>query len=349
MTNINEEGIMKNWDNNHKKPLVSIICTTYNHEPYITDAIQGFLRQETDFSFEILIRDDCSTDKTAEIIKQYEKQYPQLIKPVYEVENTFSKGIKPMPELFKKAQGDYIALCEGDDYWTDKNKLQIQVDIFKQYKTIDMCFHQAMKIDMRNQKKLEIGVYLNDDGVVSVEDIILKSKGQIPTASMLIRKNVLEDLKVFYSLKQQYKVGDIFMQFFSSKRGGAYFVKKTMSVYRHYTEGSWSSNQLNNNYEKKILSANSRIQAYEDLDEFENNNFTLTFKEANKKRALVIIKEPSVPYFTKLFFILKHRKYFMLNEQLVYLTSAVIPISSYIPDNVYQYLKKLFKMPSRMN
>lgn len=132
MINRTEPEIMQNWKSSINNPVVSICCTTYNHEPYIAKAIDSFLMQETDFPFEILIRDDCSTDKTADIVKQYAAKYPQLIKPVFEKENTFSKGVKPMPQLYKLARGAYIAICEGDDYWTDASKLQKQVDFLEE-------------------------------------------------------------------------------------------------------------------------------------------------------------------------------------------------------------------------
>jgi len=117
---------MKSWIT-VGNPVVSICCTTYNHEKYISKAIESFLMQMTDFPFEIIIRDDCSTDSTADIIKRYVEKYPNIVKPIFETENTYSQGIRPMPVVFAKATGKYLALCEGDDYWTDPNKLQKQI------------------------------------------------------------------------------------------------------------------------------------------------------------------------------------------------------------------------------
>ena len=104
--------------------LVSICCITYNHEDYIADAIEGFLMQKTDFKYEVLIHDDASTDRTAEIIRKYERKFPNLIKPIYQTENQHSKGIKVGKYNIERALGKYIALCEGDDYWVDPCKLQ---------------------------------------------------------------------------------------------------------------------------------------------------------------------------------------------------------------------------------
>ena len=114
------------------EPLVSICCITYNHEKYIRDAIEGFLVQKTNFPIEIIIHDDASTDKTATVIKKYEEKYPDLFICIYQNENQYSKGIKPFRTyVFPKARGKYIAICEGDDYWTDPNKLQKQVDFLE--------------------------------------------------------------------------------------------------------------------------------------------------------------------------------------------------------------------------
>ena len=96
--------------------MVSISCTTYNHEDYIADALESFLMQKIKFKYEILIHDDASTDRTAEIIKDYEKKYPEIIKPIYQTYNQYSKGIKVGKFNRERAKGKYIAICEGDDF-----------------------------------------------------------------------------------------------------------------------------------------------------------------------------------------------------------------------------------------
>lgn len=114
------------------KLLVSICCLAYNHENFIRDCLDGFIIQKTDFDFEILIHDDASTDKTADIIKEYEALFPKIIKPIYQSENQYSKGIGVSANFnFPRAKGKYIALCEGDDYWIDPYKLQKQVDFLE--------------------------------------------------------------------------------------------------------------------------------------------------------------------------------------------------------------------------
>lgn len=118
-----------------KTPLVSICCITYNHAPYISQCVDGFLMQKTTFPFEIIINDDCSNDGTTEILKDYAIKYPELIHLILHDENQYSKGVRRILATFvyPVAKGKYIALCEGDDYWTDPYKLQKQVDYLESH------------------------------------------------------------------------------------------------------------------------------------------------------------------------------------------------------------------------
>ena len=121
--------------------LVSICCTAYNHAKFISDCLDGFLLQKTNFNFEVLIHDDASTDGTQDIIKAYQAKYPNIIKPIFQTDNQYSKGVKPFIKyLFPASQGKYIAMCEGDDYWTDPLKLQKQVDFLEGNEEYSLCF-----------------------------------------------------------------------------------------------------------------------------------------------------------------------------------------------------------------
>ena len=104
---------------------VSVVCTAYNHEKYLRDALESFVGQETDFPFEVLVNDDASTDGTAAILREYAERYPAIIRPFYQEKNIFSRGGNIYDEVFYPvARGEYIAACEGDDRWTDPHKLQ---------------------------------------------------------------------------------------------------------------------------------------------------------------------------------------------------------------------------------
>lgn len=124
--------------------VVSICCTTYNHEKFIRRAIEGFLMQETNFLFEIIIHDDASTDNTPAIIQEYVNKYPDLIVPIFQAENQYSQGKRIFGTfVYPRARGKYIALCEGDDYWTSPHKLQRQVDYMEAHPECRICFHAA--------------------------------------------------------------------------------------------------------------------------------------------------------------------------------------------------------------
>ena len=123
-----EQELMASWQGNLDEPLLTIKCITYNHVSFIRDALHGFLIQRTDFPFRIVVHDDASTDGTQEIIKQYSEKYPHVIRAVLQETNLFSRGLKRGPYVHPLVAGEYIAPCEGDDYWIDRHKLQRQVN-----------------------------------------------------------------------------------------------------------------------------------------------------------------------------------------------------------------------------
>lgn len=127
-----QDSIILNWTGDIQKPVVSILCDTFNHEGFIKETLEGFLKQETTFPFEIIVHDDASKDATPAIIKEYAERYPLIIKTVLQKENQYSQKINFWSDVtFPMVQGKYIALCEGDDYWIDELKLQKQVDFLE--------------------------------------------------------------------------------------------------------------------------------------------------------------------------------------------------------------------------
>jgi len=135
-----EHELLTRWNGN-STPVVSIICTTYNHERYIEQALRGFLSQDTVFPFEILVHEDASTDRTADIIREWQSRYPTIIRATLQVENQFRKGVRPFELMLREARGAYVAVCEGDDYWIAPDKLQQQVSFLEQYREFSCCAH----------------------------------------------------------------------------------------------------------------------------------------------------------------------------------------------------------------
>lgn len=122
-------------EQNNTHPLVAIKCLVYNHDPYLRDCLNGFVMQQTDFPFVAIVHDDASTDKSADIIREYAAKYPDIIKPICETENQYSKSDGSLGRVMNTAidatGAKYVAVCEGDDYWTDPRKLQKQVDFLE--------------------------------------------------------------------------------------------------------------------------------------------------------------------------------------------------------------------------
>ena len=129
--------------------MVTVLCIVYNHEPYLRECLEGIVTQETDFKFQVIIHDDCSTDNSADIIREYASKYPDLIIPIFEEENVYAHV--GAFDLFLRSyiKGKYFAYCEGDDYWCDKNKLQLQYDFLERFPDYTYC---STNFDIYNQE-----------------------------------------------------------------------------------------------------------------------------------------------------------------------------------------------------
>ena len=138
---------------NNQLPLVSIQCLVYNHEPFLRQCLDGFVMQKTNFKFEAIVHDDVSTDGSAEIIREYAEKYPDIIKPIYEIENQYSKKDGSLERIMNGAcKGKYIALCEGDDCWIDSMKLQMQVDVMEARPEVSLCYTRNESFDIEQNK-----------------------------------------------------------------------------------------------------------------------------------------------------------------------------------------------------
>jgi glycosyltransferase involved in cell wall biosynthesis len=264
-------------------PQVSIRCTTYNHAPYIRDAIEGFLMQKTNFPFEIIIHDDASTDGTAEIVKEYTDKYPDLIIPILQKENQYSKGrCRMFAFINKEISGKFVALCEGDDYWTDPLKLQKQFDFMEKYKDCSMCFHRS-KIKIHDKKKnnkefKHLGEFTKEfkHKFFSEDKLFYEGGSNVPTASIFTKRKYLEELPDWY-----YKcpVGDMPLKLFLSQKGRIGFLNEVMAVRRIGTPGSWNQ-RVGNNVKEKGKYLIGMIDMLVDFNKYSKNKYS---KEVFKK------------------------------------------------------------------
>jgi len=247
-------------------PLVSIICTAYNHEAFIKDALEGFVIQKTNFPFEIIVHDDASTDNTANIIRVYEAKYPELFINIYQTENQYSKGNGDVAKIvFSAARGKYIALCEGDDYWTDPYKLQKQVDFLEANKDFIMCFHPVNVVYEGNVSRSYPYAPANEISVT--EDII--NNHFIPTLSLVFR-NILP--KKFPKWFHKIKSGDVALELILSLNGKVYKFDQEMGVCRRHIKG------ISNNAEQQKYWQFPRIELLVYFNRYSKYVYNVTIK-----------------------------------------------------------------------
>lgn len=215
---------------------VSVVCNAYNQEAYIRDALEGFVMQKTTFPFEVLVHDDASTDQTAEIIWEYEQKYPEIIKPIYETENQYSKHDGSLGRIqYGRVQGDYIAICEGDDYWTDPLKLQKQFDVLESNPDVDICA-TAAKTEWNGEISGEVAPS-PQNVILSVEEVIRGGGGFVATASLMYRASVRKNPPAFFQMMSM----DYCIQIAGALRGGMMYLAESTCVYRLSTPGSWTA------------------------------------------------------------------------------------------------------------
>ena len=261
------------------KTMVSITCLTYNHEQYIVDAIEGFLMQKTNFPYEILIHDDASTDRTPEIIREYELKYPGLIKPIYQTKNQYSKGIAVWRFNEVRAKGKYIAVCEGDDYWTDQHKLQKQVDYMENHPECSLCVHAVYKVKS-NKSNLEQHLRPNmGNRIFTVEEIISGGGDLFGTNSILYPAVFKDNMPNFCGA---YSFGDYPLVIYLALQGSVYYMDEFMSAYRYGVPDSWT-NTTYSSIEKTVKVNNETIDMFDEIDNYTGYRYEYITNEIKKR------------------------------------------------------------------
>ena len=251
--------------------LVSINCITYNQEDYIGDAIESFLMQITDFDYEILIGEDCSSDNTKKVVDEYVGKHPDKIKIITSDQNVGAR--KNSQRLIDNSQGKYIAECEGDDYWIDPYKLQKQVDYMEEHPECTLCLHAAEIIKAPNRKIGRVHKPYNGNTICSMKDIISRGGGFCATASLIYPKKLMENPPDFYV---NAPVGDYPMQMLLASHGYAYYMNDCMAVYRSGVEGSWNKRMISGgNVRQKIIQVNEGlVQLLDGFNKYTNNKYS---------------------------------------------------------------------------
>lgn len=252
--------------------MVSILTTAYNHAPYIAQALDSFLMQKANFAFEVIVHDDASMDETADIIREYAEKYPDIIKPVFQTENQFSKGINIYDLMSPLVRGKYTAQCEGDDYWCDERKLQKQVDYMEEHPECSFCFCNSYNVDLNSNILKEVSP-VKESCVLSSREMIAKPEIYLATAGTMYRT---KDWKEFPSELLAGEAGDVPLRNFLMLRGNAYGFADYMVCYRVMVPGSWSdrySRDAKKNLEKFAEKNLLYLNYYKRFDEYTNGRF----------------------------------------------------------------------------
>lgn len=241
------------------EPLVAIRCIAYNQEAYIKDTLEGFVSQKTTFPFVAIVHDDASTDNTASIIREYSERYPDIIKPIYETENQYSKPGNPLGEIMKKAiettGAKYVAYCEGDDYWIDQYKLQKQVDFLENNLEFGLCY---TKIRQYIQEKNKFTKTWGGSGE-SFESLI--NLNTIPTLTVVMRFNIYTQyLNQIHPETKNWLMGDYPCWLYFAANSKIKFFNEVTGIYRVLkNSASHSTDDIRN---IKFLCSNCEIKEY---------------------------------------------------------------------------------------
>lgn len=227
--------------------MVTIRCCTYNHEPYIRQCLEGFVMQKTDFRFEAIVHDDASTDGTAAIVKEYAEKYPDIIKPIFETENQYSKHNGSLRRIMEEhTHGKYAALCEGDDYWIDPLKLQKQVDFLEANPCYSMS-HTGFAYYYQNAdyikpafKNMKHNISIAKKTNHLIPFILDYNKYRIQTCSVVVRKDAWDKaISLRAEIENVFLMGDTQLWCFLNKIGHIHFLPEVTCIYRR-AEGSVS-------------------------------------------------------------------------------------------------------------
>lgn len=275
-------------------PIISIWCLVYNHGPYLRDCLEGFVRQMTEYPFEVIVHDDVSTDDSANIINEYAEKYPEIIKPIFETENQWSKKNGSLVRIFKeRCLGKYIAFCEGDDYWTDSHKLQRQVQFLEEHPEYVMCCSDAT-IKTR-EGELNWSRYDKDSDIDPLS-MIVGGGLFVQTCTLVYRRKFVGFLD--FDFVRKCHIRDYPLQIWCVLNGKVRYIAERTAVYRYETEGSWTSQNKINTIDKKISDYRTEIDMLLGFDKKSKGKYHDAFGRAiaNTIYMLALFKNPKCRY-----------------------------------------------------
>ncbi len=252
-------------------PAVSVICLVYNMKDYLRQTLDSILMQKTDFPFEIIVHDDVSDDGSTDIVREYAEKYPDIIVPVIQTENQYSKGVLITRDIvLPMARGKYSAYCEGDDYWTDPLKLQKQYDFMESHPDYSLCANKTRMVNCSDPKAKDILIGAMDHtGEVTVDQIFrLKDKQAFCTCAMFFRTDVMRACPDDFPSRGE-KVKILWLGF----NGKIWYIDEEMGVYRRERPGSWTATTWLQEKSKKVNAYYAYLRVYKRIDDFTEGKY----------------------------------------------------------------------------
>lgn len=284
---------------NENEIMVSVVMIAYNHERYIRKALESVVNQKTNFKFEIIIHDDASPDRTADIIKEYEKKYPDLIRPIYQKENQFSKKIKISDTYITPlVKGRYYAYLECDDYWTDEYKLQKQVDFLEANPEIVAVSHRYEIIDENDQRTDISHKHIVLDRFFDKEDALCLRSGLLHPSTILYRANIIREDRYLEGRKKCCILGGhTFLIYYLANKSDIYIMSDIMSAWRRVIEKNGTS-YASRSSAHPITYGNRLLDMYCRYRDFfkEDYNFNSIIREMllTQMKVIIVAKENGV-------------------------------------------------------
>lgn len=271
----------------HGEACVTVLCTTYNQEAYITQCLDSLVSQQTDFPYMILVHDDNSTDGTVAILRQYANMYPDRIILILEHQNLYQLQIDRDLIVAPYLEGSYLALCEGDDWWTSSEKLQIQHDYLLAHPETALCVHAGLLYseDMGSFFGIQAPSDMEKD--FTTEEVILGDGSLFATNSMMFKK----DLYCRPEAYRNWGVGDYPQCIYCSTKGAVHYFPSAMSAYRVQSKGSWSESMANSEFSKKLSSLDKIANGLESMDKALNYEFHSAIDSYCRNRYFMLYSE----------------------------------------------------------
>ena len=325
---------------------VTAYCLAYNHEKYIRKTWEGSVNQKTNFGFQVIVHDDASTDNTANIIREYEKKYPDIIKPIYQKQNQHSKGVSIFKTfIYPQIKGKYIAICEGDDYWCDNSKIQKQFDYMEKHPECSLCVHNTIKHDLKTGKE-ELFNDWKEIHELTANDIFYGWK--VHTSSFFTRKEFMNPADT----KKKYWFGDFVRLTKSYYYGKVVALPDVMSVYNWNNPKGMTVNVWKNRTSKSIEKIKLKKEYLLEYNRMTNNKYKeIVDKKIIEEDFNILIIKLDFAYNTKEQFnslkeqIRNHQLYkeYFSERTIIEKIKLSIKINSYISYKIYKTIRNILK------